>query len=258
MLNYMRAEFYKVFHRKYLYGCMVALLACAGAIVAGWTFTNANGNVVDFYTGGTMAVMLLSLGLYMAVLIGDMVFSDQYKHNTLKNEVSYGIPRARVYLGKLAVEAILGVVMAVLVVAFYEVLCWFLLIPSDPEQARTAWMILGYCLLNALPQWLGMMAVTNLFYFLIRSNVAATFAVLGVIIVPQMVFNLLQAFTFFNAGAYYVFSLLEGWMPQAMVEGAPNVVGDWGYVVQSWILGLAWIAVSTVIGLAAFRKKEIN
>ena len=153
---------------------------------------------------------------------------------------------------------LLNAALAVLVVAFYEVLCWFLLIPSDPEQARTAWMILGYCLLNALPQWLGMMAVTNLFYFLIRSNVAATFAVLGVIIVPQMVFNLLQAFTFFNAGAYYVFSLLEGWMPQAMVEGAPNVVGDWGYVVQSWILGLAWIAVSTVIGLAAFRKKEIN
>lgn len=258
MLNYLRAEFYKVFHRKYPYVCMLLLLACAAAMVAGWTYTNSNGNTVDFYTGGSTAVLMLSLGLYIVVLIGDMVFSDQYKHNTLKNEVSYGIPRTRIYLGKLLVEAVIGVVMAVLLVGFYELLCCLFLLPSEPEQTRIAWLIIGYCLLNALPQWLGVLAMTNLCYFLIRSNVAASFAVVGILAVPQMVISLLKAFTSFNEEAYYVFSLLESRLPQVIVENAPSVVGDWSYLAQSWILGVVWIAVSTAIGLAVFRKKEIN
>jgi hypothetical protein len=39
-------------------------------------------------------VMLLSVGLYAPLITTDLVFSEQYKIGTLKNEISYGIPEA--------------------------------------------------------------------------------------------------------------------------------------------------------------------
>lgn len=51
MVNYIRAEFYKVFRRRYTWITLVVLLALEALMVAGWMFTNSHGNHVDFYTG---------------------------------------------------------------------------------------------------------------------------------------------------------------------------------------------------------------
>ena len=39
MLDYIRAELYKVTHRRYLYVFMLVMLLCEGLLVAGWAFT---------------------------------------------------------------------------------------------------------------------------------------------------------------------------------------------------------------------------
>ena len=41
--------------------------------------------------------MGMPVGLYLVAVGGDAVFSEQYKYNTLKNEVSYGLTRVQVY-----------------------------------------------------------------------------------------------------------------------------------------------------------------
>ena len=258
MLNYIRAEFYKVLHRKYLYATQLVLLLCAGLLVAGWAFTNANGNHVDFATGGSLAVSLLGLGVYAPIVVGDMVFSDQYKFNTLKNEVSFGLPRARIYLGKLAVAAVVGVAMLLLTVGFYEGLCWLLLEPSAPGDAGQILTIVGYCLLADLPQFLGMMALTNMIYFLIRSNTMGAFLAAGIMAVPPMVLDIMSLLTAVEGGLREALLTLNSWMPQNMVAGAYKVVGDWGFMAKSWVLGLVWMGVCTALGLWAFHKKEIN
>ena len=258
MLNYIRAEFYKVLRRKYIYVTELILLICAGLLVAGWWFTNVNGNHVDFRTGGGLAVSLLSMGLYAPILVGDMVFSDQYKFNTLKNEVSFGLPRARIYLGKLAVAAMIGVVLLVIVVGFYEGLCWLLLEPSTAEDVRLTWIMLGYCLLADLPQFLGMMALTNTVYSLIRSNTAGAFLTAGIIAVPPTVLEIMSLLTAVGGRAREALLTLNSWMPQNIVAGAYQSVGDWAFLGKSWLLGAVWVAVCTAIGLTAFRRKEIN
>lgn len=63
MLNYIRAEFYKVFRRKYTWITLVIVLALEALLVSGWVFTNVHGNHVDFYSGATMAVTLVERGL---------------------------------------------------------------------------------------------------------------------------------------------------------------------------------------------------
>ena len=259
MLNYVSAEFYKVFRRKYPYMTFIIMAVLAALLCSGFIFTNAHGNDIDFYSGGVTAVMVLSVGLYAAILVGDMVFSDQYKFNTLKNEVSFGVPRARIYLGKLAVEAVMGVALSVLLIVFYEVLCFFTLLPSSPESTRAVLEIVGYCVLAAMPQWLGMLALTNMFFFLVRSNTLASFLTLGVIVVPATVFEvaalLLQGSMPDVAQALMTLKYL---MPQQMIDLSGSSVGDWGFMAQSWIVGAVWVVASTAIGLVGFRRKEIN
>ena len=54
MLNYLNGELYKVFRRSYTWITLGVVLALEALLVAGWAFTNANGNTVDFYTGAGM------------------------------------------------------------------------------------------------------------------------------------------------------------------------------------------------------------
>ena len=123
MLNYIRAEVYKLARRKYTWIFLGVMLLLESLLVAAWTYTNFMGNHVDFYTGAIIVLSLLPMGFYAALLTSDIVFSEQYKHNTLKNEVSFGVPRGRIYLGKLLVQLGLSVVMCAVMIGYYLLLC---------------------------------------------------------------------------------------------------------------------------------------
>jgi len=157
MVNYIRAEFYKVFRRRYTWITLVVLLALEALMVAGWMFTNSHGNHVDFYTGAGMLCVMLALGFYATLLTCDMVFADQYKNGTMKNEVSFGIPRTRIYLGKLLVSLAVSLLFMAVMAAFYLGLCYLALF-HDPEADAVAMQMVGYCLLTALPLWVGVLA----------------------------------------------------------------------------------------------------
>lgn len=252
MLKYMRAEIYKVLHRRYTYLFLLVVLACEVLLVSGWVFTNARGNDVGFATGAGMLTMMLSVGLYCTVLTGDIVFSDQYKFNTLKNEVSYGISRSRIYMGKLIVSCVTALVLCAVIVAAYVGMCYLTLPHGTAEEVAGTMRLVGYCLLAALPLWLGGQALVNLVYFLVKSNTVAAFLVVGVIAAAPQVFKLLgilvhEAFT----AAYNV-------MLTTPFDIAPNVVGDWGFIGRCFAIGGAWFVACTAAGLVAFRRREIN
>lgn len=258
MLNYTCAEFYKVSRRKYLYVTFGTICLLAALLCGGFIFVNGGGAHVEFSQGAQNMLMMLSVGLYAAILVGDMVFSDQYKSNTLKNEVSFGIPRARIYLGKLAVEAVIGVVMSVLVVVFYVGMCYITLYASPAEDVALTLQIIGYCVLASVPQWLAALALTNMFFFLVKGNTLASFLTVGVIAVVPTVLELAVLLL----GSQYpqaaeVLNTVRMHMPTLMIERASSVVGDWGFIGKSFLVGGVWVAVTTAIGLAVFQKKEI-
>lgn len=251
MLDYMRAEFYKVSHRKYPYAFLIIMFLCEGLLVWGWAYTNSHGNDVGFYTGAGMITMLLSIGLYCTILTGDMGFSEQYKFNTMKNEVSYGISRGRIFLGKLMVECLVALLLCAVVVAFYLGLCWIFL-PHDPAADAQAMELVGYCLLVALPLWLGGQALVNMVFFLVKSSTVASFIVVGVYMGLGEIFKLLGALV------HPFFQKLYAVMLTSPFDAAPNAVGDWAFLGRSAAVGLGWFAAATVIGLLLFRRKEIN
>ncbi len=70
----------------------------------------------------------------------DTVFSEQYKCNTLKNEVSYGLTRVQVYLARLVVTLLLMIVVFVVTIGVYLLASLVLLgIPSDEMVYDVLW-----------------------------------------------------------------------------------------------------------------------
>lgn len=251
MLKYCRAECYKALHRIYPYGFLLAMFLCEGLLVAGWVFTNANGNDVGFSTGAGTLAMMLSIGLYCTILIGDIVFSDQYKTGTLKNEISYGVPRSRIFLGKLIVECLTALVLCAVVIGFYLGLCW-LLLPHSPEADGTMMQAVSWCLLCALPLWLGAQALTNLAFFTVKSSTVATFAVVGVFLGVGEVLRLLGALV------HPVFQVLHSVLLTTPLDAAASRVWDWAFFGRCCAIGAGWFIACTALGLLAFRKREIN
>lgn len=89
-------------------------------------------------------------------------------------------------------------------------------------------------------------------YFLINSNTAAAFTSVGIMAVVPTVFQVL------GLVVHPVFEVIRQFTLPFMVENLRNTLFDWGYVGLCWVVGLAWLTVSTLVGLAAFQKKEIR
>ena len=257
MPNYIRAEFYKVFRRKYTWITLVIVLALEALLVSGWVFTNVHGNHVDFYSGATMAVTLLSVGFCATLITGDMVFAGQYKNSTLKNEVSFGLNRARIYLGKLIVQTLLSVLYCVVMVAFYVGLCWLTLY-RDPVQDELAMQIVGYCLAVAFPLWIGVQALTCACMFLIKSELGGAFLSVGIFMLLPNIIQIAALLAGLGRPVGDMLMAVYNHMPTVMADTAKELVGDWAYCGKAWIIGAVWLAAFTVIGLCGFQRKEIK
>lgn len=256
MVNYIRAELYKVFRRKYTWITLVVVLALESLLVAGWAFTNSHGNHVDFYTGAGMLCTMLSFGFYATLLTCDMVFADQYKNSTMKNEVAFGLPRSRIYLGKYLASLLVSLLFMAVMVGFYLALCYVTLY-RDPERDALIMQVVGYCLATALPLWIGGLACTCAFYFNLRSDLWASIAAISLIALVPAVLQIAEAILL-GSPASTVCGFLNSHWPTVMVDNAPSVVGGWAYCGQAWIVGAIWLAVFTALGISAFRKKEIQ
>lgn len=251
MVNYLRAELYKVLHRKnYTYGFLLFLLVGAGFLVFTWAYTNSRGNDVGFAFGAGMLGTLLSMGFYAVVVTGDIVFSEQYKFNTLKNEVSYGIPRVRLYLGKLAVSCLVAVVSCILVISFYLALCWAVL-PHDPTLDGEVLRTVVFQALAMLPLWLGAQGLVFCFFTVFKSSTGASFAFIGVLVAVPEILKLLTYFV--HPG----FAKVRAFLLNTAYETMP-LPWDWATVGYGCAVGIGWFLASTLLGVLSLRKREIS
>ena len=131
MRNYVKAEFYKLSRRKYPWVVLGVALFLESLLMLGFLLIGSSRIV--FYDGMTNLLPLLALGLLAPLLTCDMVFADQYKNGTLKNEVSYGLNRGKIYWGKLLAQTALSLLLCVVMMGYYVGMC-FLLLGHDPKD----------------------------------------------------------------------------------------------------------------------------
>lgn len=262
MVNYLNAECYKAFRRKYLYIFLAVILCLAAAFmvllrVEGFRETQtAEGMIMIQQVSVSellgILTMALSSGLYFLLIATDIVFSDQYKHNTLKNEVSYGLPRGRIYLGKLLSSALVAVALCVVLVGGYLGLS-LLLFPAG-EGLEASLRTFGLWLTVAFPLWMGGLGLGLFLQFAMKSTAATITYVMIVGFLGSGFLELMEVFLPSLKPAADVVRTISLNTPfNLMRTQSPEQV--MGY---AWTLGMAWLGVSTVAGLVCFQKKEIN
>ena len=109
------------------------------------------------------------------------------------------------------------------------------------------WELVGRSLLSAFPLWLGAQGVAHLCFFLFRGGVAAPFAAVGVVAgIPGLLKLLGLLLNPLFLTALRRFTLV-----------AP--MDSWDYPIwECWLIGLGWLAASTLLGLLLFQRREIN
>ena len=269
MVNSIQAEIYKLTRRPYFYVfnlcCAAFALLVIGCLAYIKYTTPANQDAVNFPFSLNILLMGMPVGLYLVAVGGDAVFSEQYKYNTLKNEVSYGLTRVQVYLARLVVTLLLMIVVFVVTIGVYLLASLVLLgIPSDAgsmasfgkntaQAIQDAFRMLGFYVLASFPLWLGSMSLALALLFLVRSSNLAGFGFLAVMLaVPAILDNLGKyVHPMFHSLYHLTLDYMGG-----LVISAQNM--DWTLMSRCWLVGLAWAAISTAVGLFFFSRREIN
>ena len=136
MLNYISAELYKVRRRKSTWALLALLLGLESLYI----LLFAHGECYELLNA---FVTTLTLGLPMALLLSALVCSDMGRSGTLKNELSAGLPRSRIYLGKLLSALIVALIALALAVGLCLAAGGLLFRHSDPAQDRSALAVVG-------------------------------------------------------------------------------------------------------------------
>lgn len=263
MVNYINAECYKAFRRKYFYIFLVSVLGLVAAFmlllrVEGLRQTQTSEGMVMIQQVTVSELlgilsMALSTGLYFLLIAADVVFSDQYKYNTLKNEVSYGLPRFRIYMGKLVSSAVVAVALCALLIGGYLALsCIFF--PVRDEMIGESLRTFGMWLAVAFPLWMGGLGLFMFLQFTLK-NTAATIAY--VMIVGFLGSGFMDLLVVFMPSLEHVADIVRTISlntPFALL-GEQDPKELMGY---AWALGTAWLSISTTAGFLCFRKKEIS
>lgn len=265
MLNYISGELYKTFRRSYtkISLAVIALLCIAGNALVRMTFSIAGkmDSAYPFYLG----IMLMPMCFALLTLVVDTVFSDEYKYGTLKNPLSFGISRGKLYFGKLIVEIVLMLVVVAYILVIYTASA--LLFSQIGVHGPIEWQAVSLFLQKtalSLPLWLGMLGILNMLAFLLRSNTLFGMSAMLVFSFPGPVLGLLAGLRPWLEAAYRLtisrqFAVLSG--------GAGFMMGGPGPAARPvqpesipWciLVGLAWFAVASIAGYLLFRRREIK
>ena len=249
MLNYIKAELYKTVHRNYLWIFLCVMLVLETLFALLWVGRR------EFADMAALMTTTMAFGPYLTVLLADIVVADPYRTGTMKNEVSFGVSRSTIYLGKLWSAVIVSVIFCAVLFAFYLGGCWLFTEHSEPEAIRTNLSILGYVTAASVPLWLGTLGLSVACFLTIRSELAAGAAVMLFLAMGEVVLDILSGIQI--EPVKQIASALQALSPSARF-GKFQSARTWELMAQHWWIGLGWLAVSTGIGLAIFRRREIR
>lgn len=263
MLNYIAAELYKLRHKKGLFIGVLLLLILESLVFLPGLWVDevtargiSRGALYAFFSAVLYPMLLLP------PIFAVTAFDDQYGHGTLKNELVYGIPRSRAYLGKLAAGALAGTGVAALASG------WFILLAQlTGRRDRAPDVGLGWLFRVLLAHWcvwLAILAFTFLLLTLFRSTAGALFCVYLSIFVGGPISLMpwgenwplwfrLGNELFFTAPLRFIFTE-DSHEPGRMI--LPLVGESW--LAYAAVVGIFWVVGSTGLGLLLICRREIK
>ena len=251
MLNYLSAELYRISRRRQylaLCGGVLSLVLLAAILWGDGDRTQALEFLEDF----------LVVGLYLCFPLSALTVGDLWRGGTLGNELAQGLPRRRIYLGKLLASLLAGVALLLLVLGVY--LFTTLLLTDWGGGEEPAWAELGRAVLSALPRYIGALSLAHALTFTLRTSGMAPVIYYLYISVGELFLSAVRVSGVTPVGEW-LNALAEAVRPGLITGGfftyntVPEIATG---LLQSWLVGFGWLAVTTAVGLAVFARREIK
>ena len=158
MLNMISAEIYKTVIRAYtkIFLIICCVLVAVFAFLMRWNMPEVvlNSGRASLFS---VYICLMTVPFFLTIITSDMVFSEENKHNTMKNVVAFGYTRTQIYFSKLVVAVINFMVMALIVLAV-SILSVLICFP-DGEGWKQFLCVYLWSFLVSVPLWLSQAAV---------------------------------------------------------------------------------------------------
>ena len=257
MMNIIRADVYRIFRGWGVWVVFgLAALIPAAMIIASYIageITNVAYDAPVFSAAEGLSMLMLFLVL-LAVPVFTITAGPVFQDKTVKNEVSWGVPRTTLYLSRMIVAALWCVL---LVIVYYGVgMALFAILTDSGNQntlvANNDW---GNFFISAASQTFMVIASSWLGIFLtfIIKNPFVTIEVYGgILIIPQM-FGVLLGFADVDVTRVMYFDLTSN------LAYLHNVAGmESNRFAIAMAVGAVWAFIPAIIGLINFQRREIS
>lgn len=257
MLNYIKAELYRTFNRKYFYvftGILAALVLSLNILVK--TIGAKDNMTIIKALGIPVMNYMLLLPVALLVIIIDMIYAEEYKNGTLKNIVSFGMSRSKFIFGKFITIIILAFIsdFCVLFIFWGSSAAFFGVgkLPNGVEFTTYVNVVVTrYC--AAVILWIAVIAVGLLLSTFVNSYNAFIYSYIGIFVVLPMTINILSHMIDKNIAKVNNFLLTAHISSVATYNGTNQ-----GDVFKSVAVGLAYIVVCLGLSLVWFSKKDVK
>ena len=254
MLNYLSAELWRMSRRRIAWlgwALFLILTALAGLL---WGMANMAEAMEAFAD-------LLLLGVYLVYPLAAWADGEASRGGQLRNEAAFGLPRTRIYLGKLWAALIAGLALFLLTAAVFFG-ATIPLVGGAPVGEEALLFARAYLIretLIALPRYVGALSLAYLLCTAFRMPglgavlfyLYITFGELTLAAIEINGLGLVGALLDTFARAVRPYLLTGAFISYGDTFARPGVA-------VSWATGLLWLVFTSAAGLFLFRRREIR
>ena len=257
MLNYIKSELYRIRTSKstyvmfILFGVLVVLynVMIYGFKIADATFPYGTTK----FSLGTLCGSVQML-LIICLVIASVIFSGEFKNNTIKNVISFGISKTQMYIGKYIVTLLYAFILMP-VIAFLYALSAYLLLDNSGSQYLVLFI---KALTINLPIFISCITLGMALFFAVQNEVTSYWIWGTIIVIVPTVLALIGIKVDLLAD-------IAKWLPWNMVSsgemtdtGYVYVWGTFSGAIKSIISGFVFSILFFIIGITSFRRTEIK
>lgn len=254
MLNYICAEVGRGIKRKFFWIALMSAFALA--MVGCWAFTylNSRGSnnqllTLEHYMEiGTYFFRYVSVMLFIFV---EIITMEEFKNNTIKNIISSGLSRTKIYVGKNIAIVILAVIAFVILMISSLGMAYFILGISSAAKVSHYLQVLCLKSLGCAVLWMGAL---SLLHFMVMISKQPSLSIFIYLVAFMFLGSILGALgTYVNP----IFNVIN----QFWLGTKINEIADSGSIStilgQGMLIGLGYVAIFNVIGAICFKKIDL-
>ena len=259
MINYLKSEVYRNLRSKGNYIFIASLIGFVIFLnVVLYLFAKSDSTFPYATTKFIFRALYTSISITMLLssFAVSMIFGQEYKNNTLKNTISFGISRSKIYFSKLLISIIYTFIVGILVTGAFITCAYLLLDNSGVEELK----LLINSLIYAIPMILVSVTLTHSLYFAIeKENNVIAYWVIIIMIIPSLLNMLGKRIELFKSIANYMpWNILKD---ITFNEATKEFVLGWTTpegILKSIVTAVIGCSVCYFIGLELFKRREIK